>query len=100
MGVRSLDLAEPSYKFYSPDGPRTLIKFWFSPSKKERVQYSMLGREDKWEVNSLALDIPMSILLGLEPLLKLGVGGGWWVAVVVVVVKRHFRVPLWSKPLT
>ena len=60
LGVRSLDLAEPSYKFYSPDGPRTLIKFWFSPSKKERVQYSMLGREDKWEVNSLALDIPKS----------------------------------------
>ena len=35
----------------------------------------------------------MSILLGLEPFQKLAVGGGW-------VVKRHFSVPLWSKPWT
>ena len=38
----------------------------------------------------------MSVLLGLEPFQKFGVGGGGggWV------VKRHFRVPLWSKPWT
>ena len=38
----------------------------------------------------------MSVLLGLEPFQKFGVGGGGggWV------VKRHFSVPLWSKPWT
>ena len=42
LGVRSLALAEPSYKIYSPNGLRTLIKFWFPPSTRDRVKYTIV----------------------------------------------------------
>ena len=69
-----------------PTRPGTLTRFLFPPSLMDRVKYG------RWAYIS-----NMSLLLGLEPFQKFAVvggGGGGWV------VKKHFRVPLWSKPWT
>ena len=61
----------------------------FPPSTRDRVKYGMLGGEGfGMEVYSLANISNMSLLLGLEALQKLDVGGGGcgW---VVVVKKFH-----------
>ena len=67
------------------------------PTTRDRVKYGMWGVEMGGQFFNLRWTYisNMSVLLGLEPFQKFGVGGGWW-----VVVKRHFRVPLWSKPWT
>ena len=56
--------------------------------RERQVESVQLGKSLDFDISD------MSILLGLEPFQKLAVVGGW------VVVKRHFRVPLWSKPWT
>ena len=55
-----------------------------------------LGGDEGWEVNSLALDRPTLDEPPTRPriLSKASRGVGGW----AVVVKRHSRLPLWSKP--